>query len=144
MDTTRKIEYGNKLIEDFMNLKNDIEGRISFLYSIGEGFPYTLRICEEKLIEGEVHKEIEDMMPTDFKVETYSFHNSWDWLMPVIIKIRSLYNNREIMHNNFIDVLAEACIEVNIIQAYDAVVEIIKLYKESPCKDTMIQDESLN
>jgi hypothetical protein len=57
------------------------------------------------------------------------FHTSWDWLMPVINKIRSFYNNTEVTGEQCEDIisfLAEGCIEANILQAYEQVVEFIE------------------
>lgn len=57
------------------------------------------------------------------------YHLSWDWLMPVINKIRSFYNNTEVTGEQCEDIisfLAEGCIEANILQAYEQVVEFIE------------------
>jgi len=61
------------------------------------------------------------------------YHTSWDWLMPVVNKIRVPYNNTEITgekYEDIISVLAEGCIEANQLQVYEAVVEFIKLKQE--------------
>lgn len=61
------------------------------------------------------------------------YHSSWDWLMPVVNKIRTLYNNCEVDGDeafDIIDVLSEGCTEANIFQAFDAVVQFIEWYNE--------------
>ena len=61
------------------------------------------------------------------------YHTSWDWLMPVVNKIRVPYNNTEITgekYEDIISVLAEGCIEANQLQVYEAVVEFIKTYND--------------
>ena len=61
------------------------------------------------------------------------YHTSWDWLMPVVNKIRVPYNNTEVTGErceDIISVLAEGCVEANIIQVYEAVVEFIKIYND--------------
>ena len=61
------------------------------------------------------------------------YHTSWDWLIPVVEKIRVPYNNTEITgekYENIISVLAEGCVEANQLQVYEAVVEFIKTYND--------------
>ena len=61
------------------------------------------------------------------------YHTSWDWLMPVVEKIRVPYNNTEITgekYEDIISVLAEGCVEANQLQVYEAVVEFIKTYND--------------
>ena len=100
----------NKLIAEFMGHKLGLDGD-------GMGEPQC-RIFEKGLGT----KRIED---------TYS--KSWDWLMPVVNKIRVPYNNTEVTGErceDIISVLAEGCIEANIIQVYEAVVEFIEDYND--------------
>ena len=55
----------------------------------------------------------------------------WDYLMPVVEKIRVPYNNTEITgekYEDIISVLAEGCVEANQLQVYEAVIEFIKTY----------------
>ena len=83
------MEIKTELIHDFMSLGNDIEGRVSFLYKLGEDFPFSGRTCEELLVEGEVQDEIEEFGST-LSIETFSYHNSWDWLMLVVEKVEEM------------------------------------------------------
>jgi hypothetical protein len=62
-----------------------------------------------------------------------NYHTSWDWLMPVVNKIRVPYNNTEVTgekYEDIISVLAEGCVEANQLQVYEAVVEFIKCYNK--------------
>lgn len=55
------------------------------------------------------------------------YHESWDWLMPVVEKVLHTMNGRDlyaIIHEN----LLMALTEVNIEATYKAVIEFIKLY----------------
>ena len=66
--------------------------------------------------------------------EELQYHTSWDWLMPVVEKIRVPYNNTEITgekYEDIISVLAEGCIEANQLQVYEAVVEFINEYNKN-------------
>lgn len=67
----------------------------------------------------------------DPNVSGYHYHNSFDWLMPVVNKIRSLYNATVDVPFDIVDVIAEGCIEANIIQVYTGVVEFIKWYNQN-------------
>lgn len=143
--TQNRIEYGNRLMAEFMNLGNDIEGRISFMYSIGEEFPYTLRICTEDLIESEVQSEIDDMASTDFMVETYSFHNSWDWLMPVYNKITNeqlfydIEDNRgRILYDILVDRIIDGCTAEEL---WEVLVDFIEWYNKILYMDALLQDK---
>ena len=71
-----------------------------------------------------------------FKVhpQYMKYHTSWDWLMPVINKIRSLYNSAEIdicyYVEDIISNIAEGCVEANILQVYESVSEFIVHYNK--------------
>ncbi len=59
------------------------------------------------------------------------FEEDWNWLMPVVNKIRSLYNNTEVTDEKGSDIindLAEGCIEANILQVHKAVIDFINWY----------------
>jgi len=89
----------NKLIAEFMSIKYDA--------------------ADETFHTNEGWKGVDYLM----------YHASWDWLMPVVHKIRVPYNNTEVTGErceDIISVLAEGCVEANIIQVYEAVVEFIK------------------
>lgn len=72
-----------------MGTDTDIEGRISFCYTIGEEYPYSGNICTEESVVQEVMDEI-DEFGSYLDIEIYSYHSSWDWLMPVVKKIENM------------------------------------------------------
>ena len=118
---------GNKLLAKFMNFGNNVEGRISFLYSIGEEFPFSGNMCIPELcstlIEQEVRDEI-DEFGNCLEVEIYSFNSSWDWLLPVIGKISEQCEEPEEL-----DDLRMALLCNDIDTAYEEVIDYIK-YKQ--------------
>ena len=68
-----------------------------------------------------------------YSLENLLYHTEWNWLMPVVNKIRVPYNNTEITgekYEDIISVLAEGCVEANQLQVYEAVVEFIKEYNK--------------
>ena len=72
-----------------------------------------------------------DKFPTVLTTKDVKYHSSWDYLMPVVHKIRVPYNNTEITgekYEDIISVLAEGCVEANQLQVYEAVIEFIKTY----------------
>lgn len=120
-----KISEGNKLIAEFMGYyqpKEEQDNLFSFeVY-------YSRKRCRKDFPEKEVSTYYGEDIEDHAFVDDGKFHSSWDWLMPVVNKIRSLYNNTAVDHNDIIDDLAEGCIEANIIQVWTAVVEFIKWY----------------
>ncbi len=99
----------NKLIAEFMGLSHCEEGWITIPNENRNG-----------VSENEISNDLQ-------------YHTSWDWLMPVVEKIRVPYNNTEITgekYEDIISVLAEGCVEANQLQVYEAVVEFIKTYND--------------
>ena len=82
----------NKLIAEFMGISIDGE----FAYIEDEGSP------------------LEEVIP----INKLNYHNSWDWLMPVIIKMADA---REDTHYKLYKTIDEA---------YEEVVEFIKTYND--------------
>jgi uncharacterized membrane protein YheB (UPF0754 family) len=122
-----EIEKGNRLVADFMNLAHDIEGRISFLYTMGEEFPYSERICTEELIEDEIIQEI-DEFGSNLMSETYSFHTSWDWLIPVVAKI--VNELPQFDNETKTEKVLQALLSANIYEVYNSVIQFITWYNE--------------
>lgn len=68
--------------------------------------------------------------PTTIHAETFQYHTSWDWLMPVVKKIGDLYpfdfgSRHEITRLHSLSLFA------SIEKVYAAVVEFIRWYNES-------------
>ena len=138
-----EIIKNNELIAEFMGANFDVEGRISFLYSSNEHFPFTERDFNHDLIADEVSEEVEEF-GSGLNVEVKSYHNSWDWLMPVVEKIESLEDkydyftvnisggNNPYIESSTGELIADiAGFELTKIQAtYKAVVEFIKWYNK--------------
>lgn len=63
------------------------------------------------------------------------FHTSWDWLMPVVSKMRYMYNHCEVGGTEYIEdlisVIAQGCVETHISQVYEGMVGFIKWYNEN-------------
>jgi len=66
-----------------------------------------------------------DDMPTDF--QDLKYHESWDWLMPVVIKC---FEVSEQTNDDLNFKLNDALLETNIDSLYKAVVEFIKDQKD--------------
>ena len=126
--TEQEILEGNKLILDFMGLAHDIEGRVSFMYIIGEEFPLSLKICTQELVEQEVKDEI-DEFGSNLEIETYSFHTSWDWLMPVLHKILDITfsdEDKETSDSSYFYAIRDCLPDIG--STYRAIIDFIKLY----------------
>lgn len=108
---TKEIESGNRLIAEFMGYRLDDKFSKAFkgikLWTSSPDFDNPLY----KLLEGNELKQL-------------YFHSSWDWLMPVVEKIKNIsieqfYEKKKVM-NALYDV------DINIL--WQAVVEFIKWY----------------
>ena len=75
------------------------------------------------------HPKIEGSLPFG------DYHNSMDWLFPVVNTIRSLYNSTKvggtIEIEDIITDLAEGCIEANILQVNAACVDFVNWYNKN-------------
>jgi hypothetical protein len=123
MTTTEK----NKMIALFIGDEYDVEGRLTFLYTIGEEFPYSNRVCKMELIDDEIHQEL-DEFGSNLDSSTFSYHNSWDWLMPVVEKC---YNLEDYPETNLVGDITFALVDVNIEEVYNAVVKFIVWYNQN-------------
>lgn len=60
------------------------------------------------------------------------FHYSWNWLMPVVSKIRSIVQDSSMYETegfqDLINEMAEGCADVNVLQTYNAALKFIKWY----------------
>lgn len=102
--TQEEIIEGNKLIAEFMELQKDEE---SGNYHI----------------VNEPHIHASCLM----SIEYLQYHSSWDWLMPVVEKIRDMKNeSAEYMTQN--SKLASALTTARIWIVYKAIIEFIKWY----------------
>jgi hypothetical protein len=70
-----------------------------------------------------------------FQVEELKYHESWDWLMPVVVKCFAIHDDEEFMYEKWTEKadnlnyrLNNALLEINIQSLYEAVVEFIKEY----------------
>jgi len=102
----------NKLIADFMDFpaqRDAIDDR-TIAYYVGESIMHT---------DNKYNANDYDVFhPHDMK-----FHNSWDWLMPVVQKIYQLG-----LDNESALLVRDALAEANLDNTYKAVVEFIKQY----------------
>ena len=104
--TLQEIIKGNKLIAIFNGAKEN---------------DYTVTLQKDTFPDRAAYHYLDELL----------YHASWDWLMPVVNKIRSLYNVDVDVPFDTVDVIAEGCIEANIIQVYTGVVEFIKWYNQN-------------
>ena len=125
----------NKLIAEFMG-NNTIRVNVPFEYELDKELPTSGNICKtnEDAME-EVQTEIDEgiISGCDLYMEESSYHTSWDWLMPVIHRIRD-HVNVDMGFEEFDD-WRENFKQIdpynyNLEQCYDAVVEFIKEYND--------------
>ena len=105
----------NKLIAEFMGVKPTILGD-EITYEM-----YGIIDCIEDGLD-EQHFFLE---------EELMFHDSWDWLMPVVEKCLEKHNNlidgRDVIDTSYPSI-AQALQVVSLKETYKAVVEFIKTY----------------
>ena len=129
MNTTEN----NKLIAEFMGYKQDVNGK----YEIIEDFDIVENI--QTYVEDDDYRVVEGgFVIVNFMPEEMRFHTSWDWLMPVVSKVREMYNRCEIggIENGvnveeMLEVIAQGCVEVHILQVHKGLSELIKWYNEN-------------
>ena len=95
------MEESNKLIAEFMGLKEHEGSYYLPLYNSGDWVP-------------------------DVELE---YHNSWDWLMPVVDKIKILVmedDSDELYNSEEWDNITHTLVQIEIKSVYQAVVEFIK------------------
>jgi hypothetical protein len=63
---------------------------------------------------------------TEFNDKQLKFHESWDWLMPVVSKCRSLSNDED----SYWEVIYYTLEECEIITTYQAVIQFIEFYND--------------
>ena len=129
----------NKLIAEFMG-NNEIRVNIPFSFEIGETIYATDKLCESEsdcidaVIE-EINTGI--FQPCSMNVFVPNYHNSWDWLMPVLIEIgdKTSYELTmgygESYFNRFDGVFELFGGYGRIESIYQAVVEFIKWYNKN-------------
>jgi len=103
-----EITEGNKLIAEFMGL--EIYKDIFYKLPIELRNAYGIR--------------------QDIPLEGLIYHESWDWLMPVVGKCFEKYDLIENNSSNHQFKLNDALIEVNINSLWRTVVEFIKYYNK--------------
>ena len=65
-----------------------------------------------------------------FTIDELLFHDSWDWLMPVVSEIKTIGNIGDRFYEG-LDRLDTSIMEVDIELAYQNVVDIIEWYNEN-------------
>ena len=119
----KEIVENNKLIAEFMGTPNSIGGNIPFIYEIGEPLPFSSIICTNENILDEILREVDEFGSELTPYITW-YHNSWDWLMPVVEKILIISN--ELNNIEKFSVITDQVPYIN--EVYKAVVEFIKWY----------------
>ncbi len=82
---------------------------------------------------GVVHKQEFIQHKGEWRMSYSTYESNWNELMPVVNKIRSMYNSTEVYEHAailIIDDIAEGCTEANILQTYNAVYEFITWYNK--------------
>ena len=111
----KEIIEGNKLIAEFMDY------RLVDCHSPFLGKKWT----KENLNDSPLYNLVESC-----KEDNLRFHNSWDWLMPVLIKIQESYQGEEHhiksceLHDDITSMLRELKIE----WVWQSVIKFIKWY----------------
>lgn len=118
---------GNKLIAEFMDNNYVVEGRVPFLYSDDEPFPFTEREFNFDLIEDEVQDELNEF-GSGLNVYVYSYHNSWDWLMLAVNKIVNDFPEYE--KHKITEQVLQSLMTVDIDEVFKAVVNFIEWYNQ--------------
>jgi|TARA_R110002074_G_scaffold345918_1_gene516285 hypothetical protein len=110
---TTKIMKNNKLIAEFMGLETPFN-------EISDATLYTYKGIEEaSAITFVVDVELHEMR----------YHLSWDWLMPVVEKIKILVmedDSDELYNSEEWDNITHTLVQIEIKSVYQAVVEFIK------------------
>lgn len=129
------IEENNILLAEFMeftrsypnmNSKSDL----SKMYRYGKRdkvFPeglYTFSI--ESLYGGDMGRVKHLAVIEDCQAKDMPFNKSWDWLIPVVTKIKSL----SVEEYHLIDDIDDALMNTDIWLVYDACIKIVRKYKE--------------
>ena len=66
-----------------------------------------------------------------FDLEELEYHYSWDWLMPIIYKIKHISKRDEFLCNSKeYQNIKDAIVSFNLEPTYFAVVDFIKMYKK--------------
>lgn len=140
---TEEILEGNRILAEFMGHNSDLGAAIRFMYSSSEPFPLSGNDANFDSVENEVQMEVEEFGST-LVINTLSFHNSWDWLMPVVEKIESIEDKNgynifwvkidgvccEIQQADSLDIIVEVDCESKIEAVFMACVEFIKWYNQ--------------
>ena len=99
------MEKNNKLIVEFMGCTNPFnEIHDATLYKVEQG---------------------------TFELDELQYHTSWDWLMPVVDKIKILVmedDSDELYNSEEWDNITHTLVQIEIKSVYQAVVEFIKQY----------------
>ena len=111
---------GNKLIADFMEWKPIACNSPKDNYYIPDGF--------ELIIEEETTHESNWgwflIQQDECSIKDMKFNTSWDWIMPVIYKIKWIENLDDEIYSEIDDALSNVLIE----QVFEEVIEFIKWY----------------
>ena len=105
------IQMGNKLIAEFMGFETPFN-------EISDATLYRYKGIDEK---GEYQFDVE--------LHEMRYHLSWDWLMPVVDKIKILVmedDSDELYNSEEWDNITHTLVQIEIKSVYQAVVEFIK------------------
>ena len=117
-----KTTENNKLIAEFMGVKPRMESPDVYTYNDGVFF-----MCREDNPE-----KVMDAIAGYVK-----YHTSWDWLMPVINKVKSIDDEFKIEEVGVYDIVEEnetpeiIYYEYSIEETYKSIVEFIKSYNKN-------------
>lgn len=132
---TQKEVDGNKLIAEFRGYRVVKESRLHSKYPDKTVEEYKTYINDDciRVTPASWCDNVEQNCWDRILLST-KYHSSWDWLMPVVNKIRSLYNSAEIdicyYAEDIISKIAEGCVEANFLQVYESVIEFITHYNK--------------
>jgi hypothetical protein len=117
MSSEVNVIEGNKLIAKFMGGHQNAQG---YWYAIGER-----QVKDGKIIRNGY-----------YKTETFEYHISWDWLMPVIQKCDEVVKSEEIL-NSFstyhvrYSAIIEGLRRLRLDQTYIAILKFIEWYNNN-------------
>jgi len=64
-----------------------------------------------------------------YKSKVYKYNTSWNWLMPVVDKINTMYKTHELyIFSGLVEKIRECVADVDREAKYNLVIEFIKLY----------------
>lgn len=120
------IQTGNILIADFLGIKKtDLWGG-GFLYNVDW---YEKLPLNKSIPVGDKKRGIQSTL-LKYKPEELVFHSSWDWLMPIIVKIKDGYLGEELHEKDceMYDAIETALKDLELNTLWQMVVRYIQWY----------------